>query len=320
MNQKQAQLRMQAVLVNNSEDIENTQISLIVGVPNIINRDLLSPLALKTLDPNYRPTSWREYRQQATQQYMSQRFSNVHTRDIQRDTTPGDTGDQYKLPPSGEDLGSLYVHKLGKISLRKGERAVLPVMEMDLPMQRFYRWQPGEAQEPSAFHRKARQSTEQVKSDRVWEYIELHNRSQIPLTTGPAMVMRKGQLISQDLMRYTPVGGKVELPISVASNLLSNQIKTEVSRETQSRKINHYWYQKVTYLLKMQIVNFSPQTVSIRVQKDIDGDVVDRLTQAKIDKMGSGSSINPKTSVKFTVKLEPRKSWRTSFRYSTYIR
>jgi hypothetical protein len=126
--QKMAQITMQAELINEAEDLTDTPIDIVVGVPNFRFRTLPSPLVLEQ--------TLRDALQQAAPQ-----LSGSPQRSFQRPVhaagwrVPQSTGGR-AAESAGIDLPAeltaaaaqeLFVYHLPEFSLRKGERAAIPV-------------------------------------------------------------------------------------------------------------------------------------------------------------------------------------------------
>ncbi|MCA9522347.1 MAG: hypothetical protein KC609_15305, partial [Myxococcales bacterium] len=240
LGSKRAIVEMQATVQNNVESFERATLELVIGVPNLLSERTLSPLAGTSLMPTFYGGLVRPLYQQLQlgNFHNSQIFTNLRHRNVSSHTQPFGTDKHSLLAGSGLDLGNLYVHRVGNVTIEKGARAMVQVMKLALPYKRFFVWQPGPAREKDALHRNRTIDEARMKRDRVWEYLLLQNTSQTPLTTGPAFLTLEERFLGQDLLRYTPPGGEVEIPLSVAANVLSTQTSNEISRKQRARYVN----------------------------------------------------------------------------------
>lgn len=318
LGRARGKLTMQAVVVNRKEPIAHTQLKLVVGVPNIVNQHLLSPMALGALKGQHYS---RRQRHGAYDNYRAQRFSNVR-----RSTRANGGGDRdggrgrgrgTTIFGRGAKAGNLYVYNVGRVSLKKNERTIVPVMKGTFPVKKLYRWEPGPAKKKEAWHRRRFRSVTVQIRDRVWEYIQLRNKSRMPLTTGPVLIMKAGQVLAQDVLRYTPPGGKSEIPVNVAANILSSQVKSETSRRNRAKKIRYRWYTQVKYRVDLKIVNHERRAVRITIRKRITGRVIS-APGAKLRKTGKGGAINPTSLLSYDVKVPAGKTWTAQFNVNAY--
>ena len=316
-----ARLAMQAVVVNRREALQNTELKLVVGVPNLVNEGHLSPLALDALKvrQGHSVSHWRRYSSWRNEgRYRAQSFSNVRRGASARGSlgSSGAAGGA-RIYGQGARAGNLYVYNVGRISLRTGERATVPVMSGRFPVKRIYRWEPGPAQEKEAWHRRRFRSVQQQMKDRVWEYLELKNTSRVPLTTGPVMLTQGGQLLGQDVLRYTPPGGRSEVPVNVATNVLSTQVKSELSRRVQAKRIKYRWYSSVTYQVTLKIVNHERHSIQVKVRKSLTGRVLSAPGAAQ-RQTGRGGAVNPTSQITYDAAVPAGKHWKQSFTISVY--
>ena len=217
----------------------------------------------------------------------------------------------------GAKAGNLFVYDVGLVTLKKNESTVVPVTRGTFPIDRLYRWEPGPAKEKQAWHRRRFRSVAVQIRDRVWEYVRLRNKSRLPLTTGPVMILQAGQLLAQDVLRYTPPGGKSEIPVNVAANVLSSQVKSELSRRARAKRIRYRWYTEVHYKVDLKIVNHERKAVKIKIRKRITG-CVTSAPGAKRRQSGRGGAINPTSVLTYDVTVPAGKTWKARFEVSAY--
>ena len=122
-----AELALQGEVMNLAEDIEGAALDLVVGVPSFQFKDVVSPLVLER--------AMRRALEQAAPQIAQQMLSNGFRGrgDNNFGNDAGDIGDAsgpsaFSSAPelAREAEQDLFVYGLGKMSLRKGDRAAFP--------------------------------------------------------------------------------------------------------------------------------------------------------------------------------------------------
>jgi len=122
-----ALVRLQATLINELTDLERSRVHLVVGVPGISFKDTLDPLALRKtaaeLSQYFREDAQTRFALSnaiMTQARMGERGAGG------REAPPA--AGEAEAPGGGKDE-DLFIFDLEDITLRKGERMVVPVAE-----------------------------------------------------------------------------------------------------------------------------------------------------------------------------------------------
>ena len=138
-----ARMTLQAELFNEIEDFENVPIDLVVGVPNVRFRNVVSPFSLEG--------TLRNALHEATPSLMGQQvISNALFTQRLREASQHYQG----LPSGGSSSGAvdlspeltvgssqdLFVYHLPPMSLAKGHRAAVTVFRAEAPVREVYTW------------------------------------------------------------------------------------------------------------------------------------------------------------------------------------
>jgi hypothetical protein len=131
-----AAVRFQATLVNEMVDLEDATCRLVIGVPSFAFKDQLDPIALQQILVQVAQQSARDtnYLSNAimTQAVGQSRRGDA---DFAEEQPEADLGPQISSEGQSEDL---YVFTVDHVSLRKGQRMVLPVEEFSLPYEDLF--------------------------------------------------------------------------------------------------------------------------------------------------------------------------------------
>src|SRR6185369_9408953 len=130
----------------------------------------------------------------------------------------------------------LFVYNLPKISLGKGERMAVPIFTTESPYRDIYTWdvritKQDNAAAPSGSGTK---SPLVLSKNEVWHQIVLINTTNLPWTTGAAMIMQGNQPLAQELLTYTPPKDEVRVPVTVSFDTRGSLTEKEVGRELKS--------------------------------------------------------------------------------------
>ena len=202
-----ADVKLQATLLNEMTDLDGATTHLVIGVPSFDFKDTTDPIAL-----NQTMAQLSQYFQNdASTQYalsnsmMTQvggRMSEV--RRGPQGAPPVDLGPEIGGGGKNEDL---FVFTVKNVTLKKGQRMVLPVSQHTLDYKDAYTLDIPYAPPPE-LHRQQNnpQVTELLKllhAPKVLHKVRLTNASDQPLTTAPALLLREGKVLAQGMMTYT---------------------------------------------------------------------------------------------------------------------
>src|SRR4030095_10442557 len=100
----------------------------------------------------------------------------------------------------------LFVYKLPKLTLEKGERSAVSIFTTDAPYKDIYTWDVHVArQEVQAAPSGAGiASPLTLSKNEVWHQVVITNNTNLPWTTGAVMITEGQQPLAQELLNYTP--------------------------------------------------------------------------------------------------------------------
>jgi hypothetical protein len=244
-----ADLALSGELLNEVEDLKGAALDLVVGVPHFKFQDLPSPLSLEQ--------RLRHALAQAAPGLMgndSNRFSNAlfSQRAVEHqarplDDGPLDEGGSLGLAPelAAERSQDLFTYSAKNVVLPKGARASLPlwrtqvaqrhVYTLDLTVRRSGSSYSYASQDPDS-------SPQQLRRNQVWHQVELSNPTQQPWTTGAALVLQGELPIAQDLLGYTPPGGRTLLPLTVAVDVQAQHQEEVLERRPDALRVDGHSY------------------------------------------------------------------------------
>jgi hypothetical protein len=309
---------MKAMVINDTEDIDNTDLYFTVGFPHFQYSDILDPITVEqtlaqfiaSLNNNGRSND----RYGGLSNVMSQNYV-YDTYKIDRLPVPDySTGTNL----SGSSQEDLYLYQVKGISLQKGDRAEYPVFTSEVSYQPLYTWEVSNPLRIDIWGR--RQEEDKQDKELVWHCLKLENGTDYPWTTAPAFTISSAKPIAQDTLNYTPKGGKANLKLTISSDIKAERKETESSRQ-RGVNINGSSYDLVTIQGELFIKNYKAQKVDIEITKNFVGESTTASDSGVITKKGDIlNGINPTTQIIWNQSLDPLESKTITYAYKVYVR
>ncbi len=279
-----AALKLQATLVNDIVDLEDATVNLVVGVPSFAFGGTVDPIALQKeaaqLSAYLQPQSQTNFA--FSNAIMTQAASPV----IAGSAAAGEAGPEM----TGADReADLYVFSVKHVTLRKGERMVVPVAEAAIKYQDRYILEiPIAPPQEILSNLNSDRQTEVARllaAPKVQHVVRLSNPGPHPLTTAPALITSQGRLIAQSLMKYTPAGAAVDLDVTATVDVLLKKQEKEVRRTPNAVHWDGDNYFKVDLKGTLALSNRRKEPVEVEVVRHILGNADAASLNGKIEKL-----------------------------------
>ena len=331
-----SEMTMQAEVLNETEDIEHAAVDFVVGVPNFRFKNVVSPLSLER--------TMRTALAAAAPDLMSQSVSNVMiNRSAEESASRGPNVMEAAPELAGEGPKDLYVYGVKELSLRKGARAMVPLLKSSVPLQHVYtldvNLKRGAREETprsggemmASMGRPGSRDVSPVRIApyQVWHQLELTNTGKGPWTTGAALVV-SGQLpVSQDTLTYASPGGKTLLPLTVAVDMRASQKEEETARQANALRWSGNDYSLVKKQGEITVTSNAKEKAPVRVRVTFGGKAETASDDAKIavddyrpDDWGDSNpgAINNHSEITWEITLEPGQSKTVTYTSSFYVR
>jgi hypothetical protein len=320
---KTADITLEAVLANDTEDLEDAEVSFVVGYPNFQFADITNPMSLQQTVAAFvqaLTTGRSENRYAGTARVMAQSVAYNYAA---YDTTAGVSSWQPELaysatqPMAGESNEDLYLYSQPHVTLKKGDRARYTVFTGKVPYEHAYELDVPDTMNIDYY---GNRTSDQDKDNepQVWHVLKLENTTQYPWTTAPALAINGPLPVAQDTLKYTPPKGKNTLKLTIATDIRATQEQTEASREQVSMLRRDY--DKVTVDGKLTVRNFKPKSVKLTVRKAIVGEVAEASDSGKIVKLAKKlNSVNPDSQVTWEFELAPGAEKVLTYQYKVLV-
>ncbi len=259
---KKVRLTLQGTLVNELADLKDVSASLVVGIPNFLLKDTLSPLALRQaaagLSQYFHPG------QRAGQMLTNAMMTQVARYGESQGDAPAPAGPDPVVEGGAADEYFLYPRP--HLTLKKGERSSAPVFSAIFDSEDVYTLEVLPRVSLSMASGSLEELRRAMAMPKLRHGLKLKNSGRTPWTTGPAMIVRDGRALAQDMLRFTPAGGDTVLPMAEVSDV-AVRIKDVELRRVHNIPIDGTSYSQVFMTGTICLVNHRPQDLPVRVDR-----------------------------------------------------
>ncbi len=261
LDEETAELTLRGTLVNEAEDLVHCDVNFVVGVPHFVHSDLLSPAAVgrairmigSSLPAGSVPS-------QVMSQVMNRAaFANNALASGQFDnlnpgsSSEGDLQSMLNSLPSLDNAaaGDFTVYTKSDLTVRQGERAIVTLFTQKVRYSHRYRWD---------------------MPNPIKHELLLRNDSKTPWTTGPCLAISGDNPLSEDLLKYTPVGGLGAFEVTSAINVAHTVLEEEIDRKMKAHDagVNHF-LDMVTLRGTIKLKSFAKNKTELTVKAPVNG-------------------------------------------------
>jgi hypothetical protein len=281
----QAVVKLQATIVNELADIENVKAHLVIGVPTFAFEETVDPISLEQtvarLSSHFQNNSQSAYA--FSNMIMNQASAPVRYVESPQNRETIDLGPEVAASGKNEDL---YIFTLENITLKKGQRMVVPVAEYKLKYRDIFVLDLPFAPPPEVRERfnndQMAQLAKLYHAPKAMHKIRLTNNAQCPLTTAPALILRQGRVIAQGMMTYTAVGAASDLELTAAVDISVKKIDEETERIPNAEQWNGYTYSRSSLTGTISLANNRTDTIELEVRRSVLGNIDSAGGEGKI--------------------------------------
>lgn len=320
--EKQAKLSLRAEVVNNVEDIAETDVNFVVGVPNFSFANRMSPLISLNV-PEYianvaTPSNYDMFSNSIQTQVRSSVSYNIENdpMDIPSSTSSGLEG------KAEEDL---YFYTLKDMNLKKGGRGHYPVFTANINVAHIY-----ECNLPQNYAEKYAYGESYLFSPdphKVFHSLKVVNDTEYPFTTGAVLVVKTengAKPISQDRLNYTPVKGNSFIKLTEAPDVDIKQAEKAVKREENVKMIarnqNIFHYDRITVSGQVKVKNYKAQKIDLNIRRMITGELLESSVEwLQAERINTAGDLNKQTDVCWETSVDAGAELTISYSYRILV-
>ena len=320
---KMAQISLQAELLNEAEDLKDVPIDIVVGVPNFRFKGTPSPLVLEATLRNALAEAAPAIMGQAM---ANNSFSNAmysqRSSEFRRTSAAANDaaeGGIVNLPGELTATGAqdLFVYQLPKMTLAKGERAAVSIFTTEAPYKDIYTWDVhvARADIEAAPSGAGVVSPLTLSKNEVWHQVVITNNTNLPWTTGAAMITQGDQPLAQELLTYTPPKDECRVPVTIAVDARGSFDEHETRRDLNALSWDGYQYAKIVKEAKVHLCNNKKLPIDVEMTVRVGGKVTDATEDGKIvlgafraedwQNYRGNPAVNNSSTVTWTATLKP---------------
>jgi hypothetical protein len=274
-----AVVKLQATLINELADLQDVTANLVIGVPTFEFKDTPDPLALQQTVAQLS----QYFRQDAQTAYA---FNNAIMAQGQpeplysRRGRPAEAAATMDLGPEVAESGrieDLFVFTLKHVTLKKGQRMVMPVGEFTITYKDVFALDipfvpPSEVWRNVDNGRRG-ELAKLFSAPKVMHKIRLFNSTAYPLTTAPALILKDDRILAQGLMTYASPGSDADLNITAAVDIRVKKSDNETQRTPNATVWQGDQYGRVDLAGTIALTSFRKDPVEVEVMRNVLGNV-----------------------------------------------
>ena len=307
LSDTEARLKLQAEVINDVEDIRNTDINFVVGVPNFQYANQAATLV--------------SYVNQLRNIYPEANFSNY----VQsRGTANYDLADAVVTTNSNvaaSNAEDLYFYSIKNADLEKGSRAHYPLFTLPIKIRHLYECSLSAITDENYYRSEDNFSFGTKASSPVFHVIEVANDTNTPFTTGAVMVTDgAGNPLAQDELKYTAKGLKSCVKLTHAPDVRVEEKEKIIDTKTAVKNRNGYSYNLVTIQNEVKIINTKNKSIDMSLNKTLLGKCLNATITYDIQSRVSSGNFNPSETLKFSASIPANGTEKFTYTYEVYVR
>lgn len=288
-----ALIKLQGTIINELADLENVKAHLVIGVPKFTFAETPDPISLQEtvarLSRHFRPDSSTAYAFSNSIMTQQARFTEIPRYDLNGPVGGIDLGPEMEGMGKSEDL---FVFSLDHITLKKGQRMVLPIAEYTLDYEDIYTVDLPFA--PPLEMRRNFNSDQHLQlaklfhAPKAMHKIRLTNKSEYPLTTAPATIFKNGLILAQGMMTYTTIGGRGDLEVTTAVEITVKNSDQQTGMTPNAVNWNGSNFSRVDMQGTVMLTNYSDKSAKLFVTRSVMGTIDAADNDGRIKQLGHG--------------------------------
>lgn len=290
--QGKALIKLQGTIINELTDLEDVKAHLVIGVPRFVFKDTPDPISFQEtiarLSPHFNPNSSTAYSFDNSIRTQA-RFTEMPRYD-QNAAGGIDSVPQMEGMGQNEDL---FVFSLDHITLKKGQRMVLPIAEYTLEYEDIYTvdlpFSPPLEMRRNFNSDQHLQLARLFHAPKAMHKIRLVNKSEYPLTTAPATIFKNGRILAQGMMTYTTIGGRGDLEITTAVEITVKNSDRQTNITPNAVNWNGTNFSRVDMQGSITLTNYSTRPVKLAAKRSVMGTLDTADHEGQVRQLGHGT-------------------------------
>lgn len=276
----QANISLQATVLNELTDLEGATLQLVIGLPSFQFKDTLDPIAgqqaVAQLSSYFQTDAGRGRASALVANFSNSLMTQMARAGENVGAGPADGAAEGNQPDSGKNE-DLYVFTVRSVTLKKGERAVFSLADFTLPYDDVYRldipFAPPVDLRQNFNNQQQAELARLLSAPKVLHRARLRNTSPYPLTTAPALLLREGRVMAQGMMTYAAPGASVDVEVTAALDIAVKKTDRETGRTPNAYSHAGSSYMRVDLEGQVRLTNHRLKPVTVEVVRQAFGHI-----------------------------------------------
>ncbi len=305
LNEKKAELILQAEIINDAEDLDIIDMDLVLGTPNFGYANYLSDLLdyNNILDPFYEIKTYGNSRYSNLMEYVVPLIDKEQT----------SSGSKKKVVDQQHDF---YIHKLNDISLKKNSRGLFKILNTEVTYRNIFECDLIKLDYKNQNYNRNKKAPQNI----VYHSILIENNTDVLFGKGSVLVVDGTENmelpLAQNMLGYIPP--KSEGTIKITENPEIEVFHKEMIIDRATYKVE-FWgrdYYKTTIEGSVKVKNLKSENIEILIRNFINGELISVGTFGEIVYQKQAVySPNYESKVKWTLHLKPGEEKEIKYQY-----
>lgn len=303
-------IRQNAVVRNELLPLQDTELRLVSGFPNIQFSHVDSPL-------------WAGGSLAAFFQQLGQAPGGGGPMTTQQLVTYNSVGPNAApalpdLAEAGNTGDDLHFESIGKRSLATGDSLSLEVASARSGYERVVEWVVPDPRDGQG--RYLGVGPVPRDEDQPWDALQFRNPFKFPMTTAPAMVTEGGRFRGQSLSQWVNPGQTTCLRITKALSIRAEYSEAEEEQEREVVWVGGNDFRRTKVKGSLLLHNSRGKEVTLSIRSSFSGDLLEADDKPASRLRTDGiTSVNPRRELQWTLKLAPGEEKTLAFRYAVLV-
>ena len=308
-------IRQSAVVRNEMDDLNDSEIQLISGYPNVRFGAVDSPL--------WPATGLAAFFQQVNQSGSSM-GGVLGNNIVSQQMVYSNSAARMESPPLPEvnELGNvsddIHYESIGRHSLRAGDSLSLDIASARAAYERVVDWKVPDPRGSNGRYQRNRD--ERSEDNEAWDALRFTNPFNFPMTTAAAVIVEDGRFRGQSLSQWVNPGQSTCLRITRALSVRaeSGEIEEEGQREIVWIAGNDY--QRTRVKGRLSLHNFRGKEVTMNIRCGFSGKLLEADGDPEKSLRTEGvSSVNPRRELTWNLKVPAGGEKELTYRYEVLV-
>jgi hypothetical protein len=320
-NAETAKFNAHAVIINELADLNNVEVQLVTGFPNIKFADVVSPVAKSQSLAEFLNTLTNTASGNRQNQYMITQQALLSNVAGQFDSEGRSLIPEYSSASEGMTAEDFFFYPVKNFTLKNNETAWIPLFTAEMTYEHIYTWKIKDFVDNEERYYTQSEPQNEQQAEVVWHSCRLVNSLNMPLTTASAEFITNGEFTGQDVCYYTPPKGETTIKINKALNVLAEQTEIEIERKRDASVFHGYRYDWVKVRGELKIKNKLDKNIKLEISKQLTGEVLESSLKCKDVKTAKGlKQVNEKHQLTWEIDLAADDEKNISYQYQVYIK